>query len=77
MGFTEERMAGLARRRTLVAQCQGGPLNWKPNLKPEGLFGKDLLWFRERVSSGKPCYYDEEQMIQILGALENLAKHRP
>ncbi len=70
LGFTEERLAGLPRRRSLVAECERGPVALKTGTMGGGLFAKDLAWFRDRVLAGKACYYDEESM---LGILEQLA----
>jgi len=72
LGFTEERREGLPRRRTLTAQCEKGPIAWKMGVGSEGLFGKDLRWFHERITENKPCYYDEEMMVDIIGQLEGL-----
>lgn len=72
LGFTEERLEGMPRRRSLVAQCEGGPLHWKAGTEGGGLFGKDLAWFRDRVLYERPCYYDEELMLEVLGVLEKM-----
>lgn len=72
LGFTEERLAGLPRRRSLVAECERGPVALKTGTMGGGLFAKDLAWFRDRVLAGKPCYYDEEAMLKILDRLTDL-----
>jgi len=72
LGFTEERLAGLPRRRSLVAECERGPVALKTGTMGGGLFAKDLAWFRDRVLAGKPCYYDEEAMLGILDRLTDL-----
>jgi len=72
LGFTEERLAGLPRRRSLVAECERGPVALKTGTMGGGLFAKDLAWFRDRVLAGKPCYYDEEAMLEILDRLTDL-----
>jgi hypothetical protein len=66
-------MEGLPRRRSLLAEMSGGSINWKAQTFSGGLFGKDLLYFRERVRLGKPCYYDEGMMVRILGNLETIS----
>jgi len=72
LGFTEERMPGLPRRRSLVAQCQGGKLHWKAKAGGGGLFAKDLDYFGKRALEGQACYYDENLMLGVLGQLERL-----
>lgn len=81
LGFTEERMMGLPRRRSLTAECEKGGLKWKAGLGSarhrtvpgsRGLFAKDLKWFCDRVLKGQPCYYDEALMIHVLGELEKV-----
>jgi predicted dehydrogenase len=72
LGFTEERVAGLPRRRSLVAELKKGNLHWKAQTFGGGLFGKDLEWFRDRVGGVKECYYDETMMIRIIGYLEKV-----
>ena len=72
LGFTEERRRALPRKRSLVAQCQSGTVQWKAGLGGGGLFAQDLAWFRDRVRENKPCYYDEERMLRLLGQLEGL-----
>jgi len=73
LGFTEERVAGLARRRSILAEMSEGQVHWKAQTFSGGLFGKDLQWFRDRVLNGKPCYYDETMLLKILGMLERVA----
>ncbi len=73
LGFTEERRVGIPRRRSLIARCHGGNLSLKTGVMSGGLFAKDLAWFRDRVRAGKPCYYDEKLMIQILEELAALS----
>jgi hypothetical protein len=73
LGFTEERGTGLPRKRSLVAQCKSGNIHWKAGLGGGGLFAKDLAWFRDRVLKAKPCYYDEEMMLRLLGQLEAIS----
>ncbi len=77
LGFTEQRVEGLPRRRTLQAKLERGSLSWKSKPGAEGLFGKDLEWFRDRVREGKGCYYDEEVMLKILGILERVGAVPP
>ena len=72
LGFREERMTGLPRRRSLSAQCQQGSLQWKAGLGSGQLFAQDLEWFRDRVQKGKSCYYDEDRMLSTLEELEKL-----
>ena len=72
LGFTEERLPGLPRRRSLVASCQRGSVALKAGSLGGGLFAKDLEWFRDRVRQGRPCYYEEETMVSILDLLANL-----
>jgi predicted dehydrogenase len=72
LGFTEERMEGLSRRRSLIVDCEKGPLHWKATVGSENLFAQDLIWFRDRIIDHKPCYYDEELMIKIIGELERV-----
>ncbi len=66
LGFTEEHYQGLPRRRSLIAQLTHGPLSWKTGVMRGGLFAKDLECFRDRIFLGKPCYYDEGVMLNIL-----------
>lgn len=72
LGFTEERIAGLPRRRSLIAELQNGSLNWKAQTFSGGLFQKDLAWFESRIRENRSCYYDETIMIKILGFLEKV-----
>lgn len=72
MGFTEERRDGLPRRRSLIANCERGPLTLKAGTMGGGLFAKDLAWFRDRVAAGKPAYYDESLMLGILDQLHSM-----
>lgn len=72
LGFTEERRVGLPRRRSLIAECEAGPLALKAGTMGGGLFAKDLAWFRDRVVEGKPCYYDETMMLEVLDKLSTL-----
>lgn len=72
LGFTEERLIGLPRRRSLIASCKLRPVTLKAGTLGGGLFAKDLEWFRDRVTQGKPCYYNEETMLSILDLLANL-----
>ncbi len=72
LGFTEERLAGLPRRRSLAAECERGSVALKAGTMGGGLFAKDLAWFRDRVLAGKPCYYDEKSMLEILDRLTAL-----
>jgi len=69
LGFTEERLVGLPRRRSLTAECERGGVTLKAGTMAGGLFAKDLAWFRDRVLEAKPCYYDEGVMIRILDQL--------
>lgn len=73
LGFTEERRPGLPRRRSMTVQCSKGSLQWKPTLRPEGLFAKDLEYFYQRVTTGINCYYDETLMIQIIEELNKIS----
>lgn len=72
LGFTEERRDGLPRRRSLLANCEKGPLTLKTGTMTGGLFAKDLAWFRERVQGRKNCYYDEALMLDVLEKLGEL-----
>jgi biliverdin reductase len=73
LGFTEERRVGLPRKRSLLAECETGSLSLKANAFSQGLFAKDLAWFRDRVLAGKACYYDEELMLGVLDEIEKIS----
>jgi len=72
LGFTEERISGLPRRRSLQAEMEGGPLAWKAASFSGGLFGRDLVHFHERVLQGLSCHYDEALMLRCLESLEKI-----
>lgn len=72
LGFTEERLPGLPRRRTLSARLRDGVTHWKAGPGSGGLFAKDLEWFRDRILLNQPPYYNELKMLSVLGELEKL-----
>lgn len=72
LGFTEERRKGLARRRTLTAQCRGGVIRLKAGVSGGGLFAKDLDHFIRRIRGQAGAYYNETMMVQLIGSLEKI-----
>lgn len=72
LGFTEERIEGLPRRRSFQGSFEKGPVHWKTGSMGGNLFAKDLAWFRDRVLEGKPCYYEEGLMLKAIRILEGI-----
>ncbi|MBL7684893.1 MAG: Gfo/Idh/MocA family oxidoreductase [Deltaproteobacteria bacterium] len=70
--FQETRAVHLKRERYFRARFEKGEIGWPGVVEPRGLFEKDLEHFYKRVRLGSKNYYDEEQMIKILGMLEKL-----
>lgn len=72
LGFTEERRAGLPRRRSLAARGKKGPIHWKSGVSGGGLFAKDLQCFVDRLQGRSSCYYDEKIMLELIHLLERV-----
>lgn len=70
--FEEVRRPHLNRSRHLDVEMEKAPFVWKVLESEAGLFLKDLEWFGARILTGKPCYYDEEMMINVIGELEKI-----
>lgn len=70
--FEEIRRPYLNRSRHLDVEMEKAPFVWKVLESETGLFLKDLEWFGARILTGKPCYYDEAVMLDVIGELEKI-----
>lgn len=73
LDFFEVRKPNIDRKRWMEASLDGGLLSWHPQYESEGLFGKDLARFRERVVSNADPYYRNNLMLHCLAVLERIS----
>jgi len=72
--FWEKRSPGARRERIFRGRFERGDYGWPGVVEPPGLFRKDLEFFRQRILSGSPNYYDEGLMFKVIEYLEKISK---